>query len=73
MLDDNSITLWSGPSSGTRMLGHLAREASIHIAPLLRTGFSADGYVSLLLQPQSFLACKICGLLIDDCLLSIYL
>ena len=38
--DSNCVALWC---SHSRMLGHLAREASTHLAPLLRNGFTADG------------------------------
>ena len=40
--DENSIVLKCCP---TATLGHLAREASVHLAPLLRRGFQAEGWV----------------------------
>lgn len=38
--DSNSIALLVGPH---QVLGHLARESSQHLAPLLRFGFQAIG------------------------------
>ena len=38
--DADCIALRTSP---TRMLGHLAREASAYLAPLLRDGFKASG------------------------------
>ncbi len=49
--DPNSIRLGCGPA-GT--LGHLGREASAHLAPLLDAGFDAHGYVL-----SSYLRCEL--------------
>ncbi len=49
--DPNSIRLGCGPA-GT--LGHLGREASAHLAPLLNAGFDAHGYVL-----SSYLRCEL--------------
>ena len=41
--DANCIAIWVCSSSPPRMLGHLAREDSFFLAPLLRAGFEASG------------------------------
>ena len=38
--DKDSVVLKCSP---TATLGHLVREASVHLAPLLRNGFRAEG------------------------------
>lgn len=44
--DGNSVALVVGPgSSGSTVLGHLVREDSQCLAPLLRKGFEATGWV----------------------------
>ena len=38
--DTDAVSLFVGPH---QRLGHLAREAAHHLAPLLRAGFQANG------------------------------
>ena len=44
--DSNCIAVWMGSA----MLGHLARETACDLAPLLRRGLVASGYVSNMIQ-----------------------
>ena len=46
--DSNCVALWL--ASPSMMLGHLVGEAACHLAPRLRCGFVASGYVIVLLK-----------------------
>ena len=55
--DHNSVCL---KCARFRMLGHLAKEASDFIAPLLKSGFVADGYVNLCCACKIYIATTMC-------------